>query len=331
MFDLLNYNMQNYNITIVLDEHDHKEKKTRQLSVIEMYQYFNKNKTNDMTDCARYLEFGLYHHTKDDAYSKKLEKMFTCKDRFCPFCNWRRARKLAKQSYEVLRAIELEHKVRYIFLTFTDKNPLIEDLSEHLKHTNKAFRKMFRWNRVKNSVLGWSRILEYPPQKNDSSRINAHYHCLIAVPTTYFNTNEDLYIKQEEWASLWQKALGVDYKVSVDVRIIKSKNGLDPIAKAVAEFAKYPLKDTDLKALSIEQFEELTKQMFKKRAVAFGGIIKDYRKKLVLDDVEDGDLIYDDDEITELEWKKIANLIYQFKKGEYGLDYYHIETNHEFQ
>jgi len=317
--------MQNYNILPVLEEQDFKDKKTRQLGVIEKYQYFNKNKTNDLTDCARYLEFGLYQHTKDETYQKKLEKMFTCKDRFCPMCNWRRARKLGKQTYDVLEAIQKDHKVRYLFVTFTDKNVSIQELSEKIKHMNKSFERLFRSKRVKNSVLGWSRILEYPPQKNDASKINQHYHCLIVVPTSYFKTTDNLYIKQDEWSSLWQKALRVSYSVSVDVRIIKSKDGKDPIAKAVAEFAKYPLKDVDLKALSIEQFQELVKQMVRKRAVAFGGIMKEYRKKLILDDVEDGDLIFDDDELTEEEWQKVADIIYQFKMGEFGLDYYYKE------
>ena len=158
---------------------------------------------------------------------------------------------------------------------------------------NKAYERMFRWQRLKKSVLGWSRILEYPPQKDNPSMVHPHYHCLIAVSNTYFRGDKDLYIKQEEWQSLWQKALEVEYAPSVDVRVIKAKNGIDPIAKAVAEFAKYPLKSIDIKPLSVEQFKELVKQMKKKRAVAFGGILKEYRKKLALDSVEDGDLIYD--------------------------------------
>jgi len=58
-----------------------------------------------------------------------------------------------------------------------------------------------------------------------------------------------------------------------------------------------------------------------KRALAFGGIVKEYRKKLILDDVEDGDLIYDGVENEEI-WKKIRTLLYEFKNGEFGLQYY---------
>jgi plasmid rolling circle replication initiator protein Rep len=130
-----------------------------------------------------------------------------------------------------------------------------------------------------------------------------------------------LYIKQEEWQTLWADALRVDYLPQVDVRIIKSKNGSDPIAKAVAETIKYPLKDIDLQKLTIEQFESLTLQMKNKRALSFSGLLKEYRNKLQLDDIEMGDLIYDSLENEEI-WKRIKSLIYDFKNGDYGLNYY---------
>ena len=58
--------------------------------------------------------------------------------------------------------------------------------------------------------------------------------------------------------------------------------------------------------------------------MSFGGIVKDYRKKLVLDDVEDGDLLYEDVEDEKI-WNKIKTHTYQFKNGEYGLQYYEID------
>ena len=165
------------------------------------------------------------------------------------------------------------------------------------------------------------RALEIPPQKDNKEYIHPHFHCLFVVSTNYFKTTNNLYIKQEEFIQMWKKALKVDYLPSVDIRIIKSKNGGDPIAKAVAETVKYPLKAVDLKDMNVKLFQELTIQMKAKRALAFGGIIKDYRKKLVLDDVEDGDLIYDDLKNEEI-WKRIKTLIYDFKQGDYGLQYY---------
>ena len=41
---------------------------------------------------------------------------------------------------------------------------------------------------------------------------------------------------------MWKIALRADYTPSVDVRIIKSNDQTDPIAKVVAEAFKYPMK-----------------------------------------------------------------------------------------
>lgn len=313
--------MENYTTIPILTEHEFREHKTIQLPIIEKYQYFNKRKAETILDCGRVLQFALWRHLPTQADDLKLESMFTCKDRFCAFCNWRRARKLGIQTYKVLDAIQEAQKVRFVFLTVTVQNCLLNDLSDTIKSMNKAFEKMARSKRFKSSILGWSRILEYPPQKNNSDFVHPHFHCMLVVKSRYFDTGLDLYINQNEWQQLWKKSLGVSYDPSVDIRIFKSNGHADPIARAVAEFAKYPLKHVDLEALSVEQFEQLTIQMMKKRAVAFGGIIKDYRKKLILDDVEDGDLIYDEIEASS-EWVKIAEYLYEFRMGDFGLDYY---------
>jgi len=314
--------MQNCNKKLpILEEVEFQEHKFQTLSIIEKYQYFNKNKAQNMTDCGQRLQFGLYENLQTLEQKKNLEEMYTCKDRFCSFCNWRRSRKLGIQSYKVLKAIESENKVRYIFATFTVKNCHINDLSSTIKLMNKAFDRMFKTKRIKSSILGFMRALEYPPQKDNNEFMHPHFHCLFVVPTNYFNTNLDLYIKQNEWQIMWKKALRIDYNPSVDIRIVKAKGETDPIAKVVAETIKYPLKVLDLKSMSIDLFKELVQQMNRKRALAFGGIVKEYRKKLILDDVEDGDLIYDSVE-NESIWKRIKTLVYKFENGKYGLNYY---------
>ncbi len=305
----------------ILEEVEFQEHKILTLDIIDKYQYFNKNKAQNMTDCGQRLQFVLEENIQTLEQRKRLEEMYTCKDRFCAFCNWRRARKLGIQSYQVLNAIESENKVRDIFATFTVRNCLITDLSKTIKLMQDSFARMSKTKRFKNSILGFMRALEIPPQKDNNEYIHPHFHCLFVVPTNYFNSTKDLYIKQEEWITMWQKALRVDYSPSVDIRIIKAKGEADPIAKAVAETVKYPLKSMDLKKMSVELFKELVIQMKAKRALAFGGIVKDYRKKLILDDVEDGDLIYDGVENEEI-WKRLKTLLYDFKNGDYGLQYY---------
>ena len=81
------------------------------------------------------------------------------------------------------------------------------------------------------------------------------------------------------------------------------------------------MKSKSLEALNWQQFEELNKQLRGLRFVSFGGILKEYREILKLDDVEDGDLIYED-EVDRDNWKKIAEIVYEWRSGQYGLDYY---------
>ncbi len=155
----------------ILEEVEFQEKKLLTFSIVDKYQYFNKRKASDMIDCGQRLQFGLYENIFTLEHQKKLEEMYTCKDRFCAFCNWRRARKLAIQSYDVLKAIESENNVRYIFATFTVKNCHINDLNSTIKYMNKSFERMTQRDRFKNSILGFMRALEFPPQKDNNEFI----------------------------------------------------------------------------------------------------------------------------------------------------------------
>jgi plasmid rolling circle replication initiator protein Rep len=310
--------MEHYNILPVLDEQDFKTKKLLQSPIIEKYTHFHAKRSSNMFDCGRALQFGLYEHIQDKIKEKRLENMYTCKDKFCPFCNWRRARKLAIQSYNLLDAIRQKENIRYLFLTLTVKNPKLEDTKKTITEMNKAFEKMSRSIRYKNSIVGHCKILEIHPQEDNPEYTHPHFHIILAVRSSYF---KNLYIKQDDWQEMWKNALKADYAPSVDVRIIKSNDENDPIAKVVAEAFKYPMKSKSLESMTWQNFEILTEQLFRLRFISYGGILKDYREALKLDDVEDGDLIYESEKEKDI-WLKIANIFYYFRDGRYGYDYY---------
>ena len=65
-------------------------------------------------------------------------------------------------------------------------------------------------------------------------------------------------IKQDEWQEMWKIALRADYAPSVDVRIIKSNDQTDPIAKVVAEAFKHPNEIQIIRGFELrQQFEEI--------------------------------------------------------------------------
>jgi hypothetical protein len=104
------------------------------------------------------------------------------------------------------------------------------------------------------------------------------------VAPAYFQGD---YLKQAEWAELWQQCLRVDYRPVVDIRTVKldltqtSRRVNQPPKQlwgAVAEILKYAVKPSDM-IRDHEWFRELVDQVHKIRGVAVGGILKRYIKE----------------------------------------------------
>ncbi len=81
----------------------------------------------------------------------------------------------------------------------------------------------------------------------------------------------------------------IDYKPQTHVKAIAKHH--DPTV-IVPEILKYQVKESDLVA-NREWFLELTKQLHKTRAVAVGGILRDYMREL---EQEPEDLIGEDNQ-----------------------------------
>ncbi len=328
------YQKDNKNVKIIekfkeLDEPNFLIKKRNSQVVFDLYSNFaSKNKLQRLQECGTTLGFDLYKHPKKDEYNKKLASANFCKDKFCEMCNWRRARKYAIQNFKTLKAIQEENNVRYIFATFTIKNPEIKDLRETIKHFNKSWDRMVRTKKWKNSILGFVKAIEIPFQKSNKDYINLHAHCLLVVPTKYFNKNYNLYIKQNEFKKMWQKALRVDYTPSVDIRIIKpnpNRNEDDAIASVVAETTKYPMKALDFNGIDWQKFKILTEQTKGLRFVSFGGIVLEYRRKVLDEDDFNEDDLIGNESVNEEEintWEYLGRLWYSLNCGKYELTHF---------
>jgi hypothetical protein len=154
------------------------------------------------------------------------------------------------------------------------------------------------WDRMSRRkrfpALGWVRSVEVTRSLDGTA--HPHYHCLLAVPASYFGRD---YLKQADWTELWKQALRVNYAPIVDVRSVKAKFQVNPtddaqraIFQAICETLKYSVKESDLTA-DAAWLAELTDQLHKTRAIATGGILKDYlieedEKKDDLTHVEEG-------------------------------------------
>jgi len=305
----------------ILQEKNFKKTKDKTIPIFNKYNSFNPKKANQILFCGKDLYFHLKEHTQTKEQKLKLAEMYTCKDRFCPFCNWRRQMKYSKLIYNYLNDLQSKKKLRYIFLTLTVKNCHIDDLRAIIQHMNKSFQRMKEIVKWKNSILGFLRVLEYTVQKDNYNMMHPHFHIMLAVEPSYFVSTKGKYLSKKDFSDMWKKALRVDYQPVVDIRIVKPNKEKDKTADVavVAEMCKYPLKDTDIAKLSNENFEKLVLQLKNIRNINAGGIFKTILKGT---DKIDDDLVHIDDEDKLDLWIIIEKILYSYENINGNLNYW---------
>ena len=253
---------------------------------------------NRVQDCSQLIGFGLAMG-ENGAAKLKLRSAKFCRVRHCPVCQWRRSLMWKAKAYKVLpKIIESYSTHRFLFITLTIKNIDITTLKESLKEMNTGFRRMAKLKAF--PAIGWLRSTEVTRGRNGSA--HPHFHCLLLVPSSYFGKN---YVKQSEWVEMWRNSMRLDYNPILDVQAVK--NGSTPM-ELIPELLKYCTKESDLVA-DREWFLELTRQMHKMRAIATGGVLKEYLRELEEDPedlIGEGDQDQQADESAQLffGWKK---------------------------
>lgn len=304
-----------------------RDKKMKNHLLSLAYDQFNLKKAMRLRDCASWIEFSVQNNG-----DKRLTNANFCRVRLCPMCSWRRGLKIFSHTTAIMNGMKSERDYSYIFLTLTVKNCDADDLDNVIDSMMKAWNRFMGYKSIKQSVKGWFRGLEITHDVNqfitkdmwhgDSKKkmnsrsgyykklglhiedlnpsydtFHPHFHCVFAVNKNYFNNKE--YIKHEEWTSFWEKAMKLDYVPVVNVKKVKGDT-----LKAVAEAAKYVVKDEDYIIpddwdLTVQTVKLLDNVLDHRRLVAYGGKFKDWHKKLNLDDEMDGNLINIGDEVKE--------------------------------
>lgn len=298
--------------------------KKENLRLVEIYKLADEklisdSRLFDLEHCGDTLTF-----LQNAEGKKKLKTANFCRVRLCPMCQWRRSLKMFSQVKKITNKIlENDKSTRFIFGTFTIKNTDAENLEACINILNKKFKYLVDQKKtfapakkLKQNLLGYLKAVEVTYNSKDKT-YHPHLHVIFAVRNTFFSSSK-YYMSKKEWISLWQQALGVDYKPQIDIRAIKSGT-----AKAVAEVAKYPVKTAPILSLNddeaVEVLKTLTFCLHKKRFVSYGGIFKTIKQELKLQDVEtDKDLVNTDIEQQERFNAVTAVLFkYNFKFGCY--------------
>ena len=274
-----------------------KEKKIANVDYFELLHILEFKKSERVKECAEILEFRKSHETGE----RKLYKVWFCKSRLCPMCNWRRAMKHGIQAKKVVsEVIRQKPTVRWLFLTLTVKNVYDgEELSKSLSDMAKGFNRMMKYKKITKNLVGFMRATEVTVNEIDNS-YNQHMHVLLCVEPTYFKNTEN-YVNQKQWINFWRKAMKLDYDPNVKISIVRPKDkDKDAMQSAINETAKYPVKDTDFmtddEQKNLKRLSDLEEGLYRKRLISYGGLLKEIHKKLNLDDIENGDLIHTDDD-----------------------------------
>ncbi|MEX2957274.1 protein rep [Staphylococcus pasteuri] len=252
------------------------EKKQRNQAFQKFIQrHIRENQMDLVENCNTFLSFV----TDKTLEKKKLYKSNPCKNRFCPMCAWRKARKDALGLSLMMQYIKQKEDKQFIFLTLTTPNVTSDNLESEIKHYNESFRRLSNRKNFKSIAKGYVRKLEitYNKKRDD---YNPHFHVLIAVNKSYF-TDKRYYISQKEWLNLWRDVTGISEITQVHVQKIKQNSN-----KELYEMAKYSGKDSDY-LINQKVFDAFYKSLKGKQILVYSGLFKDARKKL-----KNGDLDY---------------------------------------
>lgn len=157
-------------------------------------------------------------------------------------CNWRRSLKIFSQVSQVMNYLEPKG-YQYLFLTLTLRNEPAERFPDMIDSLFKGWLKLYDKNKVfKKVVEGSLRFIEVTIN-HKTHTFHAHLHVVLAVWSSYFSGRD--YISQVQWSDMWATACNLDYTPIVHIEKFKAKPGSSGFGSAVAEAAKYAMKDSD--------------------------------------------------------------------------------------
>src|SRR5699024_3410989 len=150
-----------------------RKKKMANLDYFKLLHILKFKKGERVKDCAKVLEYKVSYGTGE----KTLYRVWFCKSRLCPMCNWRRAMKHGIQSQKVVaEVIKQKPTVRWLFLTLTVRNVYDgTELNKSLSDMSKGFNRMMKYKKINKNLVGFMRATEVTVNNIDNS-YNQHMH-----------------------------------------------------------------------------------------------------------------------------------------------------------
>ena len=248
-------------------------------------------------NCSHFMRF----NTDVTLEKRKLMQANSCKNRFCPMCAYRKARKDGLKHMIMTKKLKKDNKYAFLFLTLTAPNISGERLENEINEYAAAFKRFTNLKEFQAINKGYIRKLEvtYNADRDD---YHPHYHILLCVDKNYFKDKK--YIKQSKWLEMWKLAKRDNNISVVDVRRVKDSEE----DNVYLEISKYTAKDSDY-IHNKKTFDVFYDALKGKQVITYNKIFKDLAKKY-----DTGELDY----LKEIdETKYVYRVIYKWYKDHY--------------
>lgn len=229
-----------------------------------------------------------------------------CKNRFCPFCSWLKAKKTAFELLELIKVVEHKEKLAFLFITLTAPNVKKDELRDEIDDFNIAFKRLFQSKEFKAFNKGFIRKLEITYNR-DRDDYHPHFHLIVAVNKSYFKSRD--YMSKRRLLELWQRAKRDNTITQVDIKPCKMDN-----VKNIMELATYSAKQNDLYSEK-NVFDGFYEGLYRKKILVFNGIFKEYRQLLKNGDIKPDEVL----ELRELLEKTFYEVYLTWKNEDYEI------------
>lgn len=229
-------------------------------------------------ECGNLIKF----QTTEDKRKYLLSGGNFCKNRFCPFCSWLKAKKTAFELLELIKVVEHKENLAFLFIGLTAPNVKKDELRDEIDDFNKSFKRLFETKEFRAFNKGFIRKLEitYNRERDD---YHPHFHLIVAVNKSYFTSRD--YMSKRRLLELWQRAKRDNTITQVDIKPCK----MDTV-KSVMELATYSAKQNDL-YLDKDVFDGFYQGLYRKKILVYNGIFKEYRQFLKNGDIKPDEVL----------------------------------------
>jgi hypothetical protein len=211
---------------------------------------------------------------------------------------------------------EKMQKYRYLHIVLTVRNCEPDKLKKTIDELLYSFKKFLFNKRIKAINKGFFRSLEITYNEAEKT-FHPHLHILLAVNPSYF-TDTRKYSSYADFTAIWQSSAALDYMPQVSVQALKPGD-----YAGIAEVAKYAVKESEqlLENISTMDLKILRLNLFQRRLISTGGIIRKIANEMKLNLSDDNSLTdnISDDDIKDETLKFIVEFLYNRKKKKYEI------------